>query len=61
MTKGELYTFLEGKGLLDYGSIIRGDMIRDELEIEVPAIGTKREFANAALSEFKAVDYIRNI
>ena len=61
MTKGELFTLLEDKGLLDYGSVIRGDMIRKELEIELPTIGTKQDFSNAALAELKAVDYVRNI
>ena len=61
MTKGELFTFLKDKGLLEYGSVIRGDIIRKELEIKLPERGTKQEFSNAALAELKAVDYIRNI
>ena len=56
----DLYDHLEGRGLLEYGAIITADKIQSFLEIVVPETGTKQQFDEVELCEFKAIDYIRN-
>lgn len=57
----ELLTALRERGLLDYGSVIKGEDVRDILGIEYPEVGTKKDFDEVALAELGAVDYVRNI
>jgi hypothetical protein len=57
----ELLTALRERGLLEYGSVIKGEDVRDILGIEYPEIGTKKDFDEVALAELGAVDYVRNI
>lgn len=57
----ELLTALRGRGLLEYGSVIKGEEVRDILGIEYPEVGTKKDFDEVALAELGAVDYVRNI
>lgn len=57
----DLYQSLKHAGLLDYGSHIPGDVVREVLGLEMPEIGTKAQFDAVALKELQAVDYVRNI
>lgn len=57
----ELLTTLRDRGLLEYGSVIKGEEVRDILGIEYPEVGTKKDFDEVALTELGAVDYVRNI
>ena len=57
----ELLTALRERGLLEYGSVIKGEEVRDILGIEYPEVGTKKDFDEVALAELGAVDYVRNI
>ena len=56
-----LYEGLKESGLIGYGQVILGSVIRAILNIEIPAIGTKKEFDELSLKEMGAVDYVRNI
>ena len=56
----ELLSHLNERGLLEFGSTIPGDLVRECLGIEYPAYGTKQEFDEVALRELGAVDYVRN-
>lgn len=56
-----LYEALKARGLLEYGSVIAGDDVRDILGIDYPEIGTKKAFDEVALAELGAIDYVRNI
>lgn len=57
----ELLTTLRDRGLLEYGSVIKGDEVREILGIEYPEVGTKKDFDEVALAELGAVDYVRNV
>ena len=57
----ELLTTLRDRGLLEFGSVIKGEEVRDILGIEYPEVGTKKDFDEVALAELGAVDYVRNI
>ena len=57
----DLLTTLRGRGLLEYGSVISGDDVREILGIEYPEFGTKKEFDEVALAELGAIDYVRNV
>lgn len=57
----ELLNTLRNRGLLEYGSIIKGDDVREILGIEYPEVGTKKAFDEVALAELGAVDYVRNV
>lgn len=60
MSKHEdLYDFLLGMEMLDYGKVIPAELIRDTLGLEMPAVGTKAQFDAVALAELAAVDYLR--
>lgn len=60
MTKIDLFGELQNRGLLKYGQVILGDLVRSILEIEYPETGTKKQFDEVALQELAAVDYVRN-
>ena len=57
----ELLNALDAQGLIEYGSVIPGHIIRDALGIVYPSVGTKKEFDRLALSELTAIDYFRNV
>lgn len=57
----DLYDWLNHEGLLKYGTHIKGEKIRDYLEIHLPEKCTVKEFKEAGLLEMSAVDYVRNI
>lgn len=50
---------LEGMGLIEYGSVIPGEIIRAMAGIELPETGTREQFRDAALKELSVSDYIR--
>lgn len=56
-----LYRALQEAGLLEYGSRIEGEMIREQLGIQTPKTGTKEQFDQIALRELTAVDFIRTL
>ena len=56
----DLLQELKDRKLLEYGSHIPGDLVREILGIEYPDVGTKKEFDEIALKELAAVDYVRN-
>lgn len=60
MSKPDIFEQLRGMGLLDYGKVIDGEMLRHMAGIEYPETGTKAEFDAPALEELALVDYIRN-
>lgn len=57
----ELLTTLRDRGMLEFGSVIMGDTVRDILGIEYPEFGTKKDFDDVALAELGAIDYVRNV
>ena len=57
----DLLNALRDRGLLEYGSVIKGDDVREILGIEYPEVGTKKDFDEVALAELGAVDYVRNV
>ena len=57
----ELYADLDGRGLLEFGEHISGELVREILGLEYPEVATKKEFDKLALIELQAVDYVRNI
>jgi len=56
-----LLNALRDRGLLEYGSVIKGDEVREILGIEYPKLGTKKDFDEVALAELGAIDYVRNV
>ena len=57
----ELLKQLRERGLLEFGSIISGDTVREIIGIVYPEYGTKKDFDEVALAELGAVDYVRNV
>lgn len=56
----KLYKHLDEMGLLDYGSVFEGEVVRDILGITMPEYGTKADFDAVALAELQAVDAVRS-
>ena len=56
----DLLNALKQKDLLEYGSVITGELVREILNIEYPEYGTREVFEGIALQELGAVDYVRN-
>jgi len=50
---------LEKMGLIKYGSVIPGDIIRSMAGIDLPETGTREQFRDPALKELSVSDYIR--
>ena len=62
MQKGkDLYTHLDGKGLLEYGSNIPASIVHNIADITYPKTGTRKQFQDMQLLELAVVDYVRNI
>ena len=57
----DLYEFLRLNNQLRYGQVILAKTIRDFMGIDLPEIGTKKDFDQASLAELGCVDYVRNI
>jgi hypothetical protein len=57
----DLLNALRDRGLLEYGSVIKGDDVREILGVEYPEYGTKKDFDEVALAELGAIDYVRNV
>lgn len=57
----DLHQSLKLAGMLEYGSHIPGEVVREVLGLEMPEIGTKAQFDAVALRELQAIDYVRNI
>lgn len=56
----DLFTALNDAGLLEYGSFIPQSLVHKTLGIDMPEVGTRRDFQDIALLELAAVDYVRN-
>lgn len=56
-----LFDALDAQGLLEYGSFIPGELVREVLGLEMPALGTKAQFDAISLSELGAIDGVREI
>lgn len=52
--------YLARQGLTEFGSVIEQSLVHELLGIELPDVGTQRQFRDAALTELAAVDYCRN-
>lgn len=59
--KKDLYAELDSAGLLNYGSVIPGNLVREIIGIKIPEISSKSVFDQLALKELSAIDYVRNI
>lgn len=59
--KQSLYDFLGESGMLDYGTVITGELVRNFLGIEIPTFGTREQFNAAALKELDAIDRLRDM
>lgn len=57
----ELFTALQQRGLLEFGSVIPASLVQETLGIKVPALGTKAEFDAIAMLELAAIDYVRRL
>lgn len=57
----ELFTELQARGLLEYGSVIESHVVHSILGIKLPDMASKSEFDKLALIELAAIDYVRNI
>ena len=57
----DLLLELRQRGLLEFGSVIKGSEVRDILGIAYPEYGTKKDFDEVALFELGAIDYVRNV
>lgn len=55
----EVYEHLEKNGMLEYGSVIEAEKIRELSGIYLPKVGTQGEFKEAALKELNVTDFIR--
>ena len=54
-----IYEQLDDLGLLEYGSVIDGDLVRGMAGISCPEVGTRQDFEAAQLEELAIVDAIR--
>lgn len=59
MSKPVLIEVLRAAGLLDYGSHIPGDLVRETLGLSYPKTATKAVFDRLALAELSAMDGIK--
>lgn len=55
----DLYEHLGNSGMLEFGSKIPGNVVREFLGIVMPEVGTYRMFNSLKLQEVAAIDYIR--
>lgn len=56
-----LLEYMRANSLDGFGAEIPADEVRAVLGLEMPEVGTKREFDAIALQELAAVDYVRSI
>jgi hypothetical protein len=57
----ELIQFLRINRMDGFGAEIKADALRAVIGIEMPSVGTKKQFDSIALQELSAVDYARSI
>jgi hypothetical protein len=64
MSKRDAYKdfldYLIGDGLTEYGSIIPNELVYQLLKLQVPEVGTMKEFSAISLKVLAATDYVRN-
>lgn len=56
-----LMTTLDNLDVIEFGSVINGELVRETIGINYPETATKREYDTLALRELSAVDYVRNV
>lgn len=56
----KLIDILEAAGLIEYGATIDGDILRSIADIDVPDIGTRADFKQAELAEFKVYQSLKD-
>jgi hypothetical protein len=56
----DFFDELDSRGLLEYGAVIEGNLVRELLEIDLPEYGRKSDFDRAALAELSSVGYVRD-
>jgi len=57
----DLYGFMADNDLLEFGSVITGEMVLAALNISYPETGTKQEFNDLDLYVLSAVEYVRKV
>jgi hypothetical protein len=55
-----LYDYLDRVGLLNYGTVIHVEVIRDYLGLVLPKVGTLEDFNAVMLRELSEIDIVRN-
>ena len=60
MSNRDLFDVLNHEGLLEYGTVIKGEKVRELLGLIRPETGSYREFKEVELVELAAMDYVRN-
>ena len=56
----DLLRTLADAGLLEFGSVIKREVVHQALGITVPTMGTRAQFDAISLLELAAIDYCRN-
>lgn len=56
----DLMRTLSDAGLLEFGSVIKREVVHQALGITVPTMGTRAQFDAISLLELDAIDYCRN-
>lgn len=56
----DLMRTLSDAGLLEFGSVIKREVVHQALGITVPTMGTRAQFDAISLLELAAIDYCRN-
>jgi hypothetical protein len=56
----DFFDELDARGLLDYGAVIEGQLVRELMVIDLPEFGRKADFDRAALAELSAIGYVRD-
>lgn len=57
----DLLQGLQERGLLEFGSVIPGELVHQLLDIQMPEVAPKAEFDRLAMVELAAIDYCRNV
>jgi len=57
----DLYGFMNDNNLLEFGSVITGEMVLSALNISYPETGTRQDFKSLDLYVLGAVEYVRKV
>lgn len=56
-----LFTELDERGMLEFGSVIPTELVHELLEIQMPQYAAKAVYDRLAMLELSAIDYCRNV